>query len=231
MAGPEATSRGVDTLIAKLRQDGVEAGRREAARLTAEAEAEAARLIAKAKAEADRHLDEARKSADRYRAAGEEALNTAMRDAVLTMKSGLMAQFQADVRRMVGDITADPEMVKQMVLEIVGRARDTANGGEGSQGAEATDVILPAVVIGPEAIAEDPELIQSGKLTEFAVGLAGERLKDGVTLYAADDFQGGIKVRVHGKDIDFDLSDEAIARLLMQHLQPRFRAAMEGVIT
>ena len=51
-----------------------------------------------------------------------------------------------------------------------------------------------------------------------------------MTLYAADDFQGGIRARVRGRDVELDLSDEAIAALIMQHLQPRFRATMEGVI-
>ena len=225
MASTEATSRGVDTLIARLREDGVAAGREEAARIKAEAEAEATRLLADARKEADAYLAEARKSADQYRAAGEEALNTAMRDAVLTMKSGIMARFRTDVKRMVSDATADPEMIRQMVLELVGQARESSGAGED------TDIILPAAVVEPDEIAENPELIQSGKLTEFTFGLAQDVLKDGVTLYAADDLHGGIRAKVNGKDIDLDLSDEAIARLLMQHLQPRFRAAMEGVIT
>ena len=224
MATPEAKSKGVDALITRLREDGVAAGQQEAQRIRAEAEAEAARITSAAKAEADKYLVEARKSADRYRSAGEEALNTAMRDAVLTMKSGLIAQFEADVKRMVSKVTADPDMLKQMVIELVGRAREAADAGKD------TDIILPVEVIGPEAIVENPELIQSGKLTDFVLGLTKDLLEEGVTLYAADDLQGGIRARVTGKDIELDLSDEAIAALLMQHLQPRFRAVMEGVI-
>ncbi len=223
MATP-ATSKGVDSLIARLREDGVAAGQAEAERIRGEAEKEAATIRTAAKADADKYLADARKSADRYRAAGEEALNTAMRDAVLTMKSGLIAQFEADVKRMVSKVTADPDMLKQMVLELVGRARDAAGAKDD------TEVILPTEVIGPEAIVENPELIQSGKLTDFVLGLNRNMLHDGVTLYMADDLQGGIRARVTGDDVELDLSDEAVAALIMQHLQPRFRAAMEGVI-
>lgn len=219
-----ATSQGVDSLITRLREDGVAAGRAEAERIKAEAEKEAAALVAAAKADAHKYLADARKSADRYRAAGEEALNTAMRDAVLTMKSGLISQFQADVKRMVSKTTTDPDMLRQMVLELVGRARDASDAGKD------TDVILPAEVIRPEAIVENPELIQSGQITDFVLGLTEAMLEKGVTLYAADDFQGGIRARVRGQDVELDLSDEAIAALIMQHLQPRFRATMEGVI-
>ncbi len=223
MAAPEGTSKGVDALIARLRDDGVAAGKAEAERLKTEAQSEAAEIVSKARAEAEQYLAQARKDADNYRRAGEEALNTAMRDAVLTMKSGLMAKFQADVKRMVSNAAAEPEMLKRMILELVGRTRDAAGGGE-------TDVILPAHVVSSEAIKDNPEDIQSGQLTQFVLGLTQKMLKDGVTLHASDDLQAGIRARVTGKDIELDLSDEAIASLLMQHLQPRFRAVMEGVI-
>ncbi|MEM8855884.1 MAG: hypothetical protein AAGD34_19435 [Pseudomonadota bacterium] len=62
-------------------------------------------------------------------------------------------------------------------------------------------------------------------------GLTQEMLADGVTLHAADDLQGGIRARRADGIIELDLSDEAIASLIMQHLQPRFRAVMEGVIS
>jgi len=32
------------------------------------------------------------------------------------------------------------------------------------------------------------------------------------------------------KDISLDLTDEAIAALLLEHLQPRFRAILEGIV-
>lgn len=224
MAQADVTSKGVDALIAKLREDGVAAGQAEAERLRTDAEQDATRIVAAAKEEAEKNLDRARKSADNYRTAGEEALKVAMRDAVLTMKAGLMAQFEADVKRMISTALADPEMLRQMVLELVGKARDAARAGKD------TEIILPANVVGPEAIRENPEEVQSGKLTKFVLGLTQKMLEDGVTLHASDALQGGIHARVMDKDIELDLSDEAIASLIMQHLQPRFRAVMEGVI-
>lgn len=224
MSGAETQSHGVDALIEKLRQDGVTAGQEEAARIRAEAAADAARLLAQAREEADAYLAKAKQSSDRYVRAGKEALHTAMRDAVLNMKSGLMVQFEANVRRLVTNALSDPETLKQMILELAGRAGQAAGTGEG------TDVILPAEIIGPDAIAQNPEEIQSGVLTQFVLGLNHEMLEEGVTLHASDEFQSGIRARVAGKDVELDLSDDAIASLLMQHLQPRFRAVMEGVI-
>ncbi|WP_299868696.1 hypothetical protein [uncultured Hoeflea sp.] len=224
MNAPDQNARGVDALISQLRADGIAAGKQEAERIVAEAKAEAAKVLATAKTDAEKALNDARIASERYENAGKEALSTAMRDAVLTMKSTLMARFEIDVQRMVSQTVADPEMLKQMVLELVGRARADTGAGDG------TEVILPAQVVGPDAIRENADDIQSGKLTKFVLGLSQKMLEDGVTLHASDDLQGGIKAKLAKDDILLDLSDEAIASLLIQHLQPRFRAALEGVI-
>lgn len=224
MSTPDQTARGVDALIAQLRADGVAAGAAEAERLMNEAKAEAAKILSDAKAEAETSLQEARKASDRYQTAGKEALRTAMRDAALTMRSTLMAQFEIDVKRMVSETLADPEMLRQMVLELVGRAR--ADTGEKTD----AEVILPAEVVGHDSIRENADDIQSGKLTKFVLGLSKQMLEDGVTLHAADNLHSGIRARLGQDDVHLDLSDEAIASLLMQHLQPRFRAVLDGVI-
>ena len=142
------TSRGVDKLIAKLRDDGVAAGRDEAARLKSEAEAEAARLLARARAEADSYLVKAKKEADAYRAAGEQALETAIRDAVLRLRAGMAGRFRDEMQRLVSEKLADEEMLKAMILEIVGRARVPAKGippGVGN--------VVAKVVVGSQPLA------------------------------------------------------------------------------
>ena len=224
MATAETTAHGVDALIGRLRAEGVAAGEAEAARIKAEAQAAADALLAEAKREAERLTTDARKAADHYRRAGEDALNTAMRDAVLEMRSGLIAKFEADIEGMVSAETADPEMLKRMILEVVGRARDEVQPGD------ETAVILPAEVVGSAAIRENPDEIQSGALTGYVIGLTVEMMREGVTLFGSEELGGGIHIVVDDKDIRLDLSDKAIAALLLQHMQPRFRAVLEGVI-
>ena len=55
-------------------------------------------------------------------------------------------------------------------------------------------------------------------------------LRAGVTFSAADDMTAGLRVRVQDKDVTFDLTEAAVAGLLLQHLQPRFRAILEGIV-
>ncbi|MEO1681146.1 MAG: hypothetical protein AAFU80_23610 [Pseudomonadota bacterium] len=223
MSGAEATSRGVDELIARLRTNGVEAGKAEAERLVAEAKAEAARLVAEARRAADSERETAKRDADNYVRAGKLALETAMRDAVQQMRGDIMRRFRGDVRRLVSAQTVDPDVLKRMILELAGRGRERV-------GEEPVEVILPAEVIGPEQIREKADDIRSGELTGYVLGLTGEMLREGVTLRADSDLAGGVRVRVMGEDVEIDLSEEAVADMLMDHLQPRFRAVMDGVI-
>ncbi|WP_171206546.1 hypothetical protein [Ruegeria sp. HKCCA0235A] len=224
MAQDRTIAHGVDALIDKLRNDGVAAGQAEAEKLRAEAKTEAARIVAEAKREANELKKKARTETDNYRAAGEEALNTAMRDAVLTMKAGLTDRFKADVERLVTKEMSDPELLRQMILEVVGRA------GEGANLNGRVSVVLPARVATQEDIKQNADDIQSGKLTKYVLGLTAKMLRENVELHAADDVQEGIRVRAEDQGLVLDLTDKAVASLLMEHLQPRFRAVLEGVI-
>ncbi|KIC47416.1 hypothetical protein RA28_07260 [Ruegeria sp. ANG-S4] len=224
MSQDRTISHGVDALIDRLRNDGVAAGQAEAEKLRSEAKAEAARILADAKREADDYQKKARTESDNYREAGEEALNTAMRDAVLTMKAGLTDRFKKDVERLVTKEMADPDLLKQMILEVVGRAT------EGAKLDGKVQVILPTKIATQEDIKQNADDIQSGKLTKYVLGLTAKMLKENVELHASDDTQEGIRVRAEDQGVVLDLSDKAVASLLMEHLQPRFRAVLEGVI-
>ena len=48
--------------------------------------------------------------------------------------------------------------------------------------------------------------------------------------FAAGEQQAGIVMKLKGHDMQVDISDKAIADLLLKYLQPRFRALLEGVI-
>ncbi len=225
-AQADAPSSGVDALIARLKDEGVSAGRSEAEKLVRDARGEAKKSLDKARAEAKQHLEASRKEADAYRAAGEEALKTAMRDTVLDMKSTLMQRFSSDVKRLVSQQLQDPEVLKQMIVAVAGRVRKDADVEDD----DALEVILPEAVAGLEELRNNPEKVRKGKLTDYVFGLTGEMLREGVSFSASDEVTNGIHIRMKDKNITLDLTEEAVAALLLQHLQPRFRAILEGVV-
>lgn len=221
-----ALSSGVDALIARLRNEGVSAGRGEAETILIDAKAQAKQLLDKAETEARERLEKARKESDAYRAAGEEALKIAMRDTVLDMKSTLMQRFSSDVKRLVSHQLQDPEILKQMIVEVAGRARD---GGDVADGGK-LEVVLPETVAGLEDLRSDPEELKKGRLTKLVFGLTGDMLRDGVSFSTSDDMTTGIRIHMKDDDITLELTEETVAALLLQHLQPRFRAILEGIV-
>lgn len=219
-------SSGVDELIAKLRDEGVSAGRAEADSIVGDARAQAKKILDNANADARERIEAARKESDAYRAAGEAALKTAMRDTVLDMKTALMERFSSDLKRLVSHQMQDPEVLKQMILEVAGRTRADGEVGD----ADELEVILPEEVVGLEELRVNPEELRKGRLTKFVLGLTGEMLREGVAFSGSQDIAAGIQIQLKDKDITLDLTEKAVAALLLQHLQPRFRAILEGIV-
>jgi V/A-type H+/Na+-transporting ATPase subunit E len=219
-------SSGVDALIARLRDEGVLAGRAEADDLVTEAKARARQIVEKANEEARTLLDRARKEASAYRSAGEDAVKAAMRDTVLEMKSDLMQRFSSDVRRLAARELQDEDLLKTVVLEVAGRAREAIDASESKQ----IEVILPEKVAGLAELRNKPEELRNGRLTHYVLGLSGEMLREGVTFATGPDLESGVRIHLVDDEITLELTDEAIGALLLRHLQPRFRAILEGII-
>jgi len=225
---PEATpaASGVEALIARLRDEGVAAGRAEAERIVAEAESRARRAIEAAEADARTRRETARKEIDAYRRAGEDALRAAARDAVLDLKEQLSRRFAEDVAKTVSGAMRDEDLLKRMILAVAGRARI-----EGAvDAAEEIDVILPRAAVGLDELRRRPEELREGSLSHFAAASAAEMLREGVSFRRADDGAEGIRLVLTDHGVNIDLSDRAVAEVILVHLQPRFRALLEGVV-
>jgi V/A-type H+-transporting ATPase subunit E len=217
-------SSGVQALIQQLRKEGVEKGRSEAARIVEEAQSRAEWILRQAQDEADQILHSARKEAEKLRRSGEEALSVAARDAVLSLKSQLSSRFAGEVRRLVGEQMKRAEILEKLILEVAGRVGEEAAGGR------RMEVLLPTSVIGLEELSRKPEELEKGILTHFVTLISRDMLREGVSLGMGEDGQGGLRLRLEEEGIILDMTDRAVAEVLLEHLQPRFRALLEGIV-
>lgn len=222
----QQTASGVETLISRLRDEGVSAGRSEAERLVADAQAQAREIVNKAEAAAKAKVAVARSEADNLRRAGEDALRVAMRDAVLDLKGLLARRFADDIAKTVSLATRDEDLLKRMILAVVGRARTEAD----IDGAVNAEILLPRVAVGLDDLRRNPEEVREGSLLHFVAASAGSMLREGVTFGRADDEDGGIRVVLRDRGVSVDLTDRAVADVILSHLQPRFHALLEGVV-
>jgi V/A-type H+-transporting ATPase subunit E len=215
---------GVDELIGRLRDEGVEEGRARAEKVIDEAEARATWIVAQAREEADGMLEKALLETKRNQQATEEALRTAARDALLSVKAELTHRFTGKVRRLVSDSVSKEAMLEKMILELVGRMRDDIDE------AEPVEVILPRDVIGIDDLRRKIGELKEGVLSQFVQAQATDMVREGVDFGISQEDGNGFHLRLSNGEIELDLSDRALADLLLEHLQPRFRALLEGIV-
>ncbi len=221
---PLQVAAGVEDLIARLRDQGVEAGRSQAGEIVAQAQADARQTMDQARQQAERIVAEARREAGNLEQSGREALQLALRDSVLEMKTRLMERFRGEVGQLLGEEQQKQEILERMILEVVGRVRPEADRSE------QIEVLLPEQAVGLAELSQNPEELASGELTQFVRLVSAGMLREGVSLGVARDLGSGLRLRLVDRDVVLDLSDGAVADAILEHLQPRFRALLEGVV-
>ncbi len=218
MAEQTRASSGVQDLISRIRDEGVQSGRQEADRLVAEARREADRLLSDARSQVDEMRRKARAEIEAEEQAALEALKLAARDSSLQLESEVISAFENCVKRLVAPVARDPELIKALVLVLAGHAvEEFVKDGEIR--------VLVSDLLFQEA-GQSPELKERAR--NSVLGITAEMLREGVELVAASDVEGGARVRLVGEDLEIDLTEETVHKVLLKHLLPRFRAILEG---
>lgn len=215
-----ASAQGVQELIERIRGEGVRAGREEAERILHEARGQAASLRASAEAEAREMIERTRAQIALEQAAGVEALKNAARDAALELRGNVRASFERYVQRLVSTDMQETGFVRSLVLVLAGEAA--------SRYVEDHDAeIFVSSALAGAADAAPPSPAIREKIRSAVLGASGAMLREGLELLPADDVVGGARVRLVGQDLEVDLTDTAVTRLLLKHLLPRYRAIVE----
>lgn len=215
-------SSGVQELIDKLKNQGVSEGQKQAEQIIQEAHKKASHILSQAQAEADKLLSENRHKIEVERKSSHEAIKTAFRDTEIALRSKLRNAFSAHLSRLVSLELGDKDFIKQLVLAIT-----SVNIPEIAQ-APHVEILLPAKIF--ETDKEGTQLTKEGKkrLQHLVLGITNDMLREGIELKPSTDVKGGIRVRLIGKDIEIDLTDEALTHLILQYLLPRYREIVSG---
>jgi V/A-type H+-transporting ATPase subunit E len=220
-------SSGVEALIERLREQGVEAGREQAERIETQARARAAEIERAAEEKAKQIVDMALMKADALKNGGKEALKVAMRDTVLALRAELMETISDNVRRLITAEMDKEAFLRQLIRDVAGQARERSGIDKG----EKIQIIVPRSLVGLEDLRHDPLRLHEGGMTHFILSVAGGVLKEGISIGVSEDAdQHGIRLYLEDKQVSIDLTDKSVADLLLAHLQPRFRAVLEGTV-
>lgn len=213
---------GVQELIDKLKNQGVNEGQKQAEQIIKEAYNKASRILSQTQAEADKLLSETRHTLEIERKSSHEAIKTAFRDTEIALRSNVREAFSAHLKRLVSLELEDKDFIKQLVLVIARVKTD-----EIAQASQA-EILLPSKIF--ETDENGTHLSKEGKkrMQHLVLGITEGMLREGIELKSSSDVKGGIKVRLTGKDIELDLTDEAITDLLLKYLLPRYREIVLG---
>jgi len=199
---------GVENLIDRLKTDGVSKGKTEAESIVADAKRQAMSILDAARREADGIVTAAQRESERVRQTATQALQLAGRDALLKLRESFQLQFENRLRKLVGVELQNADTLSQMILAVAGKTRPD----------EADAVIEVLVPIDPS---------QPDALTDYVAGLTSEMLRPGVTFGVGEDVTAGVRIKLVDKNVEIDLSDEALASFLGRFLVPRFRQIMD----
>jgi len=222
----EITSSGVENLIQRLREQGVEAGQESAQSIVLDAQKRSEWIIEEAEREAEQLVVKARQQSDALRAAGEDALKLATRDALLKLRDTLLSSFGKEVQRVVGQKMEQEPFLEKLILQLAGQVREQLDFDDRDN----ISIFLANNVVGVEELKNNPEEMKAGSLTHFTASIAADMLRKGVTVQVSDDTSGGLIVRLDDAGMVVDFTDETLSSLLLEHLQPRFRTLLQGIV-
>ncbi|WP_031432238.1 ATP synthase subunit A [Methylomarinum vadi] len=219
-------SSGVEALIDRLRNEGVSAGQKKAENIVLDAQKRAEWLIQEAEEEARQLTEKARQEADAILATGKDALQLAARDALIKLRDTLLNSFSQEVTRVVGQRMQDPAFIDKLILSLAGTVREKT----GMDNSQSVVIQLPEDVMGVDELKKNPEELQQGTLSHYTASLAADMLREGVRFEVSGDLSGGLFIRLENEEMQIDFSDKTVAALLLEHIQPRFRALLQGIV-
>ena len=186
-------------LIEQIKKDGVQAAQAEADTIVDDAKAQAEKIIADAKAQADKILADAKTENERMTKSAEDAIRQAGRNLLLSFRESVARELEVIVSQNVEAVYSSETLAKLIVNVVSNWAASP----------EADDL---TVVLG----SEDLENLEKTLLA----GLK-EKMLEGVTLNANDNFDGGFRIAVNGGSAYYDYSSQAVVSMLSNYLSPR----------
>jgi len=185
-------------LLDQIKKDGVAAAEAQAASILAAAKAEAEKIVADAQQQADKLLMNAKAENDRMVASSEDAIRQAGRNLLISFRESVARELTAIVGENVTAVYSS-DALAQLVTRVVENWASNPN-------AEDIAVILNT---------QDLQALE----TTILAGLK-EKMLQGITLKANDNFDGGFRIAVNNGSAYYDYSAEAVVDMLSGYLSP-----------
>lgn len=186
-------------LIDQIKKDGVASAEAEAKTIIDTAKAEAEKIIADAREQANKILSNAKSENDRIVKSGEDAIRQAGRNLLISFRESVTRELNVILRENVSAVYSSDRLAQLIVNVIQAWAAnpDTEN---------------LAVILNSDSLKAFEEIILAG---------IKEKMLNGVTLRANDNFNGGFRISVNDGGAYYDYSADAVVDMLSNYLSPK----------
>ncbi|MFH1995626.1 MAG: V-type ATP synthase subunit E [Candidatus Omnitrophota bacterium] len=195
----------LNTLIEKIKSDGVAAAEKRSGDIIADAKRQAKEIVDNAHREKAAAVEQAKLEAERLEESAKHALRQASRDVLLSLRGKIIELFDAVVKEEVSkELSGDN--LHQVLIKVV------------ESFAKEKDVDLEILLSEKDKDALEKALMKSLKDT----------LRKGVTLKAASGLEQGFRVGEKDKNFYYDFTDEAVTETFIRFLNPKVARIIAG---
>ena len=186
-------------LIDQIKKDGVDAAESEAKAIVEAAKAEAKKIVAEAQADAEKLMLNAKAENERMVKSSEDAIRQAGRNLLISFRESVARELKVIVESNV-NATYSSDAFAELIIK-------TVEGWAKAPDAEDVAVILNTA---------DLKALESTLLAALK-----DKMINGVTLKANDNFDGGFRISVNNGSAYYDYSAEAVVEMLSTYLSPK----------
>ncbi len=192
----------LDSLIEKIRKEGIEEAQQKADEIISDAKKQAATVLDEAKKESAKVVEDGQTQADQFQQNAIADLRQAVRNAELLLKEKINGLFDNVFKKEVA-AALTPNFLNELIANIL---TSWAKDGE-------TEIVLNEK--------------DKGELEALLFKGLNKELQDSVTIKVSSDVSDGFRIGLKGEQVYYDFSDAAIAEVLKSLINPRLKEILE----
>ena len=199
----------LQSLLDRIREDGVEKADARAAEIVQAAEQKAAKIVNDAEEKARQTLAKAEEDAQVFTERSTKALEQAARDVVLSVGSAITKTVEGLVAERVGK-ELSKDLLEDMLEDVVK-----------AYASKATKRDQVEILLSPK----DQE-----KLQDFFMSELRKEAESGLTIKSDDRILGGFQVSIKNRNVHHDFTQESIAEALCELVRPRLAEIIQSAL-
>jgi V/A-type H+-transporting ATPase subunit E len=203
--------KNIEAFVETLKSEGVDAGKKEAQKIEAQAKEQADQIVAQAKAQADVIISEAEAEAGKIKSRMDSSLELATRDALLALKEKLSQLLNALLAREVGKALAAEDTLASVLREVI-----PAYAKTDAKASVSAEIAVPKTLKG--------KLLES-TLKDLVKTLKNQGIQAEVKNSLA---QAGFEYKIEGSTVE--VSTDSVTALLADMIDPELRHILDSAI-